>query len=64
MAVLFNFVLFRYKAKLLLNSETARILNTKQEILILFVITDEQFQILKKGFEIIFANKLNFEVRQ
>ena len=34
-----QFILFRDKAKLLLNSETARILNTKQEILILFVLS-------------------------
>lgn len=58
-----KFILFRDNALLSLSAEAAQILDTEQEISILFSATDDEFQKLKKGLEIIFANRSNFEVR-
>src|SRR5689334_2072576 len=57
-------ILSRNHAFLLLNPETAKVINTEQEVNILFSATEERFQQLKAGLEIVFAGKSSLEVRQ
>lgn len=52
-------VLSRDHALLLLSPETAEVIDTEQEVNIFFSATDEQFQQLKAGLEVVFAGKLS-----
>ena len=54
-------VLSRGHAHLLLNVKTAKVIDTEQEVNISFSATDEQFQQLKSGLEVIFTGKQGFE---
>jgi Immunity protein 10 len=57
-----QFILFSNHALLLLSLETAKIIDTEQEVNILFSATDVQFQQLKSGLGIVFAGKSCLEV--
>ena len=57
-------ILARDHALLLLSSETATVINTEEEVKILFSVTDEQFQQLKMGLEIVFTDKQGLELSE